>query len=80
MKMSKKKKRRGQFPGIAGNHGSDGKFHKILNQSKRYIIKLCLRKISRYKIVRIKFSVDSGFSNKGFMIRNENTETREINR
>ena len=58
-----------RFPGIAGNHGNDGKFyksHQILNQTKRYINKLCLGKISRYKTVRIKFSVDSGFSNKPY--------------
>ena len=35
-----------------------------LNQTKRCIDKLCLGKISRYKTVRIKFSVESGFSNK----------------
>ena len=62
----------GRFPGIAGhtgNHGNDGKFHKshqILNQTKRYINKLCLGKISRYKTIRIKFSVDSGFWNKPY--------------
>ena len=62
----------GRFPGIAinaGNHGNDRKFHKshqILNQTKRYINKLCLGKISRYKTVGIKFSVDSGFSNKPY--------------
>ena len=66
------KKRPGRLPGIAGNagnQGNDGKFHKsheILNQTKRYISKLCLGKISRYKTVRIKFSVDSGFSNKPY--------------
>ena len=60
----------GQFLGIdrnARNHGNDRKFHKshqILNQTKRYINKLYLGKISRYKTVRIKFSADSGFSNK----------------
>ena len=60
----------GQFLGIARNarnHGNDRKFHKshqILNQTKRYINKLYLGKISRYKTVTIKFSVDSGFSNK----------------
>ena len=62
----------GRFPGIAGNagnHGNDGKFHKshqILSQTKSSIKKLCLGKISRYKAVRIKFSVDSGFSNKPY--------------
>ena len=45
------------FPGIAGNdgnHGNDRKFQKsyqILNQTKRYINKLCFGKISRYKTV-----------------------------
>ena len=56
----------GWFPKIAGN---DGKFHEsyqILNQSKRCINKLCLGNISGYKTVRIKFSVDSGFSNKHY--------------
>ena len=59
----------GRFPGIAGNagnHGNDGKFHeshKILNQIYRNVNKLCLGKISRQKEVRIKFSVDSTFSN-----------------
>ena len=58
-----------RFPGIAGNagiHGNDGKFHeshKILNQISRNINELCLGKISRQKAVRIKFSVDSVFSN-----------------
>ena len=62
----------GWFPkiaGKAGNHGNDGKFHEnhqILNQSKRCINKLCLGNISGYKTVRIKFSVDSGFSNKHY--------------
>ena len=59
---------RGRFPGIAGkagNHGNEGKFHKSyqINQIKRNINKLCLRKISRQKVVRIKFSVNSAFSN-----------------
>ena len=43
----------------------DGKFHKsdqILNQTKTNV-KLCLGKISLQKTLRIKFSVDSGFSN-----------------
>ena len=34
----------GRFPGNAGNHKNDGKFHKshqILNQTKRNINKLC---------------------------------------
>ena len=59
--------RPGRFPGNAGNRGNDGKFHKshqILKQTKRCINKSCLGKISRYKTVRIKFSVESGFSNK----------------
>ena len=70
--LKHKSGRPGRFPGIAGNaenHGNHGKFHKsyqILNQTKRYINKLCLEKISRYKTVRIKFSVDSGFSNKPY--------------
>ena len=34
--------------------------------TKRLINKLCLGKISRYKTVRIKFSVDSMFSNKPY--------------
>ena len=61
--------RPGRFPriaGNAGNQGNDGKFHeshKILNQIRRNINKLCLGKISRQKGVRIKFSVDSAFSN-----------------
>ena len=61
--------RPGRFPRIAGNsrnHGKDQKFHKsdqILNQTKRNINKLCLGKISLQKTLRIKFSVDSGFSN-----------------
>ena len=56
-------------PRNAGNHGNDRKFHKsyqILNQTKRYINKLCLGKISHFKTVRIKFSMDSGFSNKPY--------------
>ena len=54
----------GQFPGIAGNHGNDRKFHEshqILNQIQKNN-KLCLTKISHQKAVRIKFSVDSLFS------------------
>ena len=38
----------------------------MLNQTKRYVNKLCLGKISRYETVRIKFSMDSGFSNKPY--------------
>ena len=56
----------GWFPGIDGNYGKDGKFHKsdqILSQTKTNVNKLCLGKIPLQKIVRIKFSVDSGFSN-----------------
>ena len=59
----------GRFHGItgnAGNHGKDWKLHKsnqILNQTKRNINKLCLGKISLEKTLRIKFSVDSRFSN-----------------
>ena len=54
----------GRFLGIAGNagnHENSGKFHKsdqTLNQTKREFNKLCLG-----KTVRIKFSVDSAFSN-----------------
>ena len=57
------------IPRIAGNarnHGNDEKFHKshqILNKTKRYINKLCLGKLSCYKIVRTKFSMDSAFLN-----------------
>ena len=39
------------------------KSHQILNQTKRNINKLCLGKISLEKTLRIKFSVDSRFSN-----------------
>ena len=59
----------GRFPEIFGNTGNyrnDDKFHKshqILNQTKRNINKLCLRKISRHKTARTKFSMDFGFSN-----------------
>ena len=52
--------------GNAGNHRKDVKFHKsgqILNQTKRNINKLCLGKVSLQKTLRIKVSVDSGFSN-----------------
>ena len=62
-------KRPGRFPRNAENYGNDGKFHQscqILNQTKTYINKICLWKISHYKTVRIKFSVDSGFSNKPY--------------
>ena len=61
--------RPGRFFRIAGNsrnHGKDQKFHKsdqIFNQTKRNINKFCLGKISLQKTLRIKFSVDSGFSN-----------------
>ena len=56
-------------PGIAGNpgnHRNDRKIHerhKILNQISRNINKLCMGKISRQKAVRIKFTMDSVFSN-----------------
>ena len=59
----------GRFPATAGNarnHGNNRKFHKgdqTLNQTKRDIEKLCLGKISLQKTVRMKLSVDSGFSN-----------------
>ena len=58
--------RPGRFPRIAGNHGNNRKIHKsdqTLNQTKRDINKLCLGKISLQKTVRMKLSVDSGFSN-----------------
>ena len=59
----------GQFPRMAGdarNCRKDGKFHKsdqMLNQAKRNINKLCLRKISLQKTLGITFSVYFGFSN-----------------
>ena len=62
----------GRFPGIAGNagkHKNDGKFHKshqICNQTQRNINELCLGKNSHHKTVKIKFSVDSGFSNMSY--------------
>ena len=73
----------GQFPGNAGNHGNDRKFvksHQILYQTKRYINKLCLGKISCYKTVRIKFSVNSGFSNKPYdkKRKHRNTANQQI--
>ena len=52
--------------GNTGSNGNDGKFQKSdqkLNQAKRTINKLCLEKISLQNTLRIKFSVDSGFSN-----------------
>ena len=58
----------GWLPGIAGNarnHRNNRKLHKsdqTLNQPKRDINKLCLGKISLQKTVRMKLSVDSGFS------------------
>ena len=64
----------------AENHGNHGKFHKsyqILNQTKRYINKLCLGKISRYKTVRIKFSVDSEFSNKPYDKKRKTRKSRK---
>ena len=63
-------RRPGRFTGNAGNagnHRKDGKCHKsdqILNQTKRNINKLCLGKISLQKTLRIKFSLDSGFSSR----------------
>ena len=51
----------------------------MLNQTKRYVNKLCLGKISRLKTVGIKFSVESGFSNKPY-VKIENMETPEINK
>ena len=62
-------KYKNQVDSAPGNHGNDGKFHKthqILNQTKRYINKLCLGKVSSSKTVRIKFTVDSGFLNKPY--------------
>ena len=58
----------GRFPGIARNAGNHGniKFHKsdqTLNQTKRDIDRFCLGKISLQKTVRMKFTVDSEFSN-----------------
>ena len=52
--------------GNAGNHRKDEKFYKsdqLLNQPKRNINRLCLGKISLQTTLRIKFSIDSGFSN-----------------
>ena len=72
----------GQFPGIAGNTGNHGKFHKndqMLNQTKRNTNKLCLRNISRNETVKPKFSVDPGFRMSS-MVKNENPEMPEINR
>ena len=77
-----RKKRPGWFPGNAGNHENTRKFHEsdqTLYQTKRDINKLCLGKISRRKRVRIKLSVDSGFSNV-FCGKNQNPEMPEINR
>ena len=57
-----------RFPWIAGNaenHGNDGKFHES-HQTLNQILKnnkLCLGKFSRQKAVRIKFSLESAFSN-----------------
>ena len=68
-----------RIAGNAGNQGHDGKCyksHQILNQTKRYINKLCLGKISRYKTVRIKFSVGSGFSNKPYDKKRKNGNAR----
>ena len=55
-----------RFPGSARNHRNDGKFHKsdqTLSQTIRDINKLCLGEISLQKTVRIKFLIDSSFSN-----------------
>ena len=63
--------------GNTGNHGKDGKVHKsdqTLNQTKRNINKSCLGEISFEKALKIKFSVDSGFSNKLYG-KNQNPET-----
>ena len=56
----------GQFAGITRNHRNNRKFYKsdqTLNQTIRDINKSCLGKISLQKTVRMKLSVDSGFSN-----------------
>ena len=66
------------IPGIAGNYGNDGKFHKshqIHNQTKRSINKLCLGKLSCYKTVRIEFSVHSGFSSKPYYKKRKHGNT-----
>ena len=69
MKYNDQLMRPGRFPGItrnAGNYGHDGKFHKsrqCLTRQKETLINYVLAKISRHKTVRIKFSVDSEFSN-----------------
>ena len=58
-----------RFIGIAekaGNHRNDRKFrksHQLLNQTKRDITRLCLRKVSCQMVVRIKFPVNSAFLN-----------------
>ena len=52
--------------GNAGNHGNNIKFHRsdqTLNQTKGDINKLRLGKISLQETVRMKISIDSGFSN-----------------
>ena len=69
----------GQFSGNAGNHGNDRKFlksHQILYQTKRYINKLCLGKISRFKTVRMNFSVYSGFLNKPYHKKRKHGKAR----
>ena len=69
MKYNDQLMRPGRFPGIArnaGNHGHDGEFHKsrqCLTRQKETLINYVLGKISHHKTVRIKFSVDSEFSN-----------------
>ena len=74
----------GWLPGIAGNarsHGNDRKIHKrdqTLIQTKTNINKLCFGKISLQRKVRIKFSVDSWFSN--VLYGKKTTEMSEINR
>ena len=61
--------RPGRFPGIPDTPEltemtkNFRKVTKYLTKLKKNINKLCLVKISRHKTVRIKFSVDSGFSN-----------------
>ena len=67
--------RPGRFPGIAGNarnHGNNRKFNwsgQRLYQTKRYINKLCLGKISLQTTVSMKLSVVSGFSNMLYCIK-----------
>ena len=52
---------------------------KYLTKFKEILIN-CLGKISRQKAVRIKFSVDFGFSSMFYIATNENPEMLETNR